>query len=399
MEFTHLVTTAGLEVVSQELVNLSRVSPSTWLGKGGVERLGAMVMEQEIEVVMVNGPLSPVQQRNLERAWKAKVVDRSGLILDIFAARARTREGRLQVELAMLLYQQSRLVRSWTHLERQRGGVGLRAGAGETQIEVDRRLIRVQIDKIKKALIEVQRTRTLHRNPRREVPFYSVALVGYTNAGKSTLFNRLARADVEVADKLFATLDPTMRLVVLPGGSRIILSDTVGFIRDLPHQLIAAFRSTLEEVNEADLLLHVVDYSDDHWPEQKQAVLKVLGELGAENKPMLTLFNKIDQRIDTSPIAEDIGNDIHTKKVLISAHTGSGIAELLALIEQEATSTMRPFCLHIPQTEGAFIARLYQEGRVLQRTDTDDWTVMTVALPAAVAGRLAVEIKKFQADS
>jgi GTPase len=264
----HLARGAGLLVAQLQIVSLAKIHPGTFIGKGRVEMLKEDVKAMGVTVVVFNHALTPIQQRNLELKLDVKVVDRTGLILEIFASRARTKEGTLQVELASLLYQQSRLVRSWTHLERQRGGVGLRGGPGETQIEVDRRLIREQIVRLKKQLRAVERTRTLQRQSRKDVPFFTATLVGYTNAGKSTLFNRITAADVYVADQLFATLDPTMRGVTLPDGERVILSDTVGFIRDLPHQLVAAFRATLEEVLTADLLLHVVDLSDPEWQEK-----------------------------------------------------------------------------------------------------------------------------------
>ncbi len=392
-ELNHLARSAGLLVLENHLPGLAKILPATYLGKGALERLTEIVSDREIDVVVFNNALTPVQQRNLERTLKAKVVDRTGLILEIFAARARTREGTLQVALASLLYQQSRLVRSWTHLERQRGGVGLRGGPGEAQIEVDRRLIRDRIQSLKKSLNQVQRTRSLHRRARRDVPFYSVALVGYTNAGKSTLFNRLTTAEVEAADRLFATLDPTLRLVDLPGGERIILGDTVGFIRDLPHQLVAAFRATLEEVLAADLLLHVVDLSDPEWADQERAVHEVLTELGADQKPLLTLFNKVDRLPADSGIIARL--DDRPDTLVISAKSGAALDRLLATLETHATRDNRSLHLKLPVSEGRLLARLCQEGRVLNRREHGAHIHLTVSLSKIAAGRLRHEIDPF----
>ncbi|MEO5364477.1 MAG: GTPase HflX [Magnetococcus sp. DMHC-8] len=396
-ELDHLARGAGLAVVGSRLFSARRAIPATYLGSGMVEELAGELKACDAAVVVFNNPLTAVQQRNLEVRLAVKVVDRTGLILEIFAARARTREGRLQVELASLLYQQSRLVRSWTHLERQRGGFGMRGGPGETQIEVDRRLLRDRIHVLKKMLEQVERTRTLQRQSRREVPLFTVALVGYTNAGKSTLFNRLSGARVEVADRLFATLDPTLRQVTLPGGGRIILGDTVGFIRDLPHQLVAAFRATLEEVLEADLLLHLVDLSDPEWQEQEAAVLEVLRDLlhergGMAEKPMLTLFNKMDQ-VGTPGLLERLGNRAGSH--VVSALTGAGFPALLRALEQEANRHSICYHLSLPATEGALLARLCREGLVLERREQDDRIHLAVALPIAVAGRLRQELTAF----
>ncbi|MEO5340717.1 MAG: GTPase HflX [Magnetococcus sp. MYC-9] len=394
-ELDHLARGVGLEVVGSRLFSPRRVVPATYLGKGIVEELAAEIQNSGAEVVLFNHPLSAIQQRNLEVRLAAKVVDRTGLILEIFAARARTREGRLQVELASLLYQQSRLVRTWTHLERQRGGFGMRGGPGETQIEVDRRLLRARVHALEKMLEQVERTRTLQRQSRREVPLFTVALVGYTNAGKSTLFNRLSGAQVEAADRLFATLDPTLRQVGLPGGGRIILGDTVGFIRDLPHQLVAAFRATLEEVLEADLLLHVVDLADPEWQEQEEAVLEVLRSLlqsrGGE-KPMLTLFNKIDQ-VTTPGLLERLQGRTHA--LLLSARTGEGVQTLLQRLEQQANLGSGCYRLALPVTEGALLARLSREGWVIERREEETHIQLTVVLPVAVAGRLHREMAAF----
>src|SRR5512142_1146579 len=279
-EAVSLAGAIDLEVVHAALVPLAKPKPATLIGSGSVENLAQVVKERGIGVAVIDATVSPVQQRNLERAWKAKVIDRTGLILEIFGERARTREGQLQVELAALSYQRSRLVRSWTHLERQRGGFGFLGGPGESQLEIDRRLIDERIARNKRELEDVKRTRALHREARRRVPYPVVALVGYTNAGKSTLFNRLTRSAVGAEDMLFATLDPTMRRLGLPSGKTAILSDTVGFISDLPTHLVAAFRATLEEVTEADLVVHVRDAHHPDSAAQKEDVLAVLGDLG-----------------------------------------------------------------------------------------------------------------------
>ncbi|MBF0183787.1 MAG: GTPase HflX [Magnetococcales bacterium] len=396
-ELDHLARGAGLEVVGSRLYTSRRAVPATYLGSGVVEELAGEIQSCQAAVVVFNNPLTAVQQRNLEVKLAAKVVDRTGLILEIFAARARTREGRLQVELASMLYQQSRLVRSWTHLERQRGGVGMRGGPGETQIEVDRRLLRERVHQLKKQLIQVEQTRALQRQARREVPLFTVALVGYTNAGKSTLFNRLSGAQVEAVDRLFATLDPTLRQVTLPGGGRIILGDTVGFIRDLPHQLVAAFRATLEEVLEADLLLHLVDLSDPEWADQEAAVMEVLRDLfqergGVLEKSMLTVYNKIDQ-VATPGLLERL--QARTDSLLLSALTGEGIPHLLQLLEQQANRNAPCFHLRIPYSEGALLARLTREGWILEKEEQEESLRLLIALPVAVAGRLRGELTPF----
>src|SRR5262249_51334699 len=300
-EAVGLARAIDLNVVSAGILPLGDIRPATYIGKGKVDEIAGFARSLSASVVVMDCPISPVQQRNLEKAWNTKVIDRTGLILEIFGRRARTREGALQVELAHLTYQKGRLVRSWTHLERQRGGFGFLGGPGETQIETDRRVIEERIARIEAELDKVKRTRRLHRESRKRVPYPIVALVGYTNAGKSTLFNRMTTASVLSADMLFATLDPTLRAVELPHGARVILSDTVGFISDLPTMLVAAFRATLEEVIEADVILHVRDISHDDSEAQSHDVGKVLSELGIEpdDPRLLEVWNKID-RLDSN---------------------------------------------------------------------------------------------------
>jgi len=389
-EAVGLAGAIGLEVVEAGVVRVGRLRPASLLGLGAVETYAEVVAQQEILVAIIDAPLSPVQQRNLEQAWKCKVIDRTGLILEIFGARARTREGQLQVELAALQYQRSRLVRSWTHLERQRGGFGFLGGPGESQLEMDRRLITERIIRIKADLGQVVRTRELHRGARRRVPYPVVALVGYTNAGKSTLFNRLTRAEVLAEDQLFATLDPTMRRLALPGGTRAILSDTVGFISDLPTGLVAAFRATLEEVVEADLILHVRDIAHPDSEAQRDDVHAVLRSLGLEERldgGHLEVLNKIDL---LSPNAREFlitrarGDD---SRVAVSAVSGEGIAALLGLIEDRLTRARRAVDLALDPADGAALAWLYERGRVVERRDLDEAVVLRVELEPADRAR------------
>jgi GTP-binding protein HflX len=385
-EAVALTAAIGLSVVDAVIAPLARATPATLIGAGKANEIKTLCHALEPEVVIVNAQLSPVQQRNLERLWGAKVLDRTALILEIFGERARTREGRLQVELAHLTYQRSRLVKSWTHLERQRGGFGFLGGPGETQIETDRRLIGERIAKIKRELEEVKRTRGLHRRARKKVPYPVVALVGYTNAGKSTLFNRLTSAEVLAKDMLFATLDPTMRGLKLPSGRSIILSDTVGFIADLPTQLVAAFRATLEEVLEADIILHVRDAAHDESDAQKADVLKVLHELGVvENeRKLVEVLNKIDL------LEPDVRNALLTRnrmasrmltgeQVAVSAVTGAGLDALTALIDRLLGSQEQTMRLTLPLDDGAGMAWAYENGRVLERRQTDKGLYLVVA--------------------
>jgi len=366
-EAVGLTAAIHLNVVVAEIAPLARPTPATLLGTGKVAEIAALAKEHEPDVIIVNAHLTPVQQRNLEKEWNSKVLDRTAVILEIFGERAATREGRLQVELAHLSYQRSRLVRSWTHLERQRGGFGFLGGPGESQIESDRRLIAERIVRIKAELEKVKRTRNLGRQARKKVPFPVVALVGYTNAGKSTLFNRLTESTVLAKDLLFATLDPTMRGVKLPQGTKIILSDTVGFIADLPTELVAAFRATLEEVLEADVIVHVRDAAHDESSAQKTDVLKVLNDLGV-NRPLLEVLNKIDL-LEPEQRAGLLSHNGRREAIAVSAITGDGIPALLKGLEQAVTRDNITLTLKLDAADGSDLAFAYRHAQVLARRE------------------------------
>ena len=405
-EAVGLARAIDLNVVSSGIVSLGDIRPATFIGKGKVDEIAGLVKTDEIGIVVMDCALSPVQQRNLEKAWGAKVVDRTGLILEIFGRRARTREGALQVELAHLIYQKSRLVRTWTHLERQRGGFGFLGGPGETQIESDRRMIEERIARIESELEKVKRTRKLHRDSRKRVPYPIVALVGYTNAGKSTLFNRMSRASVLSADMLFATLDPTLRAVQLPQGLRIILSDTVGFISDLPTMLVAAFRATLEEVIEADLILHVRDVSHADTEAQSLDVEQVLTQLDIEPHDaarLVEVWNKIDRldadasiRLRNRAERQPPGR----RPVLVSALSGEGIDRLAAEIEARLAARRVTLDLVIDAADGAGVSWLHRHTEVMTKALRDDGALaITVRADPASAEKVRAKFSPSEVSS
>lgn len=381
-EAVGLALAIQLKIAGTEILQITNIDPGKFIGTGQAERIGKKLDEIERpSVVILNCSLSPIQQRNLERIWNTKVIDRTALILEIFGARAKTREGRTQVELASLSYQRSRLVRSWTHLERQRGGLGFLGGPGESQLEIDRRLIDDRIGRLKRDLEKICRTRQIHRKARKRVPFEIISLVGYTNAGKSTLFNRLTSSKVVARDQLFATLDPTHRILKLPSGRQAVLSDTVGFISNLPTELVAAFRATLEDVRDADIIIHVRDISHPDTEAQCEDVRSVLsGLLRPNSGTPLEVFNKIDLLgSDQEWIFLENKNN-YSQAVAVSAATGEGMTELINAIESILEQSRECHCLSISLAEGAALAWLYQNGQVVERRDDDKYAHLTVTL-------------------
>jgi GTP-binding protein HflX len=403
-ELARLSDTAGLQIVGRVVQALREgIHPATFIGAGKVHEVKDLTIMSEASVVIFDDDLSPAQQRNLEKMLGCKVIDRSQLILDIFAQHARSLAGKLQVELAQLEYLRPRLTRQWTHLSRLGGGVGTR-GPGETQLEVDRRRIRERISSLRRRLRDVERTRSLQRHERARVPFSAVALVGYTNAGKSTLMNTLTHAGVLVEDKLFATLDPTSRRLDLPQGQPVILSDTVGFINKLPHQLVDAFKSTLEEVRSADLLLHVVDATHPRWPEQKAVVEQVLEEIGAGGKPVLTVFNKLDQLPADGESTEDLerlwqrsvsqlGDAKEAQAAFgISALTGMGVTPLLQAIERHLEVGREVVRVDLPVGAGKVLAWLRRSGKVVEEAYSETAVSVTALVSHKVAGQLRKQL-------
>jgi len=385
-ELARLADTDGLVVAGQTVQVLRRIQAATFVGAGKVAAIRALADEHGGDVVIFDDPLTPAQQRNLEKGCNRKVIDRSALILDIFAQRARSLEGKMQVELAQLQYLLPRLTRQWTHLSRLGGGVGTR-GPGETQLEVDRRRVREKIAQLRRRLAEAERTRGLHRHERGAIPFPTIALVGYTNSGKSTLMNTLTRAGVLVEDRLFATLDPTIRRLRLPQGLTVLLADTVGFIHKLPHELVAAFKGTLEEVRAADLLVHVVDVAQPTWAEHAEVVETVLREIHADGRPMLLALNKVDLLPGGAmPPGAPSG------AIAISARTGKGVTALLAAIETHLTQGLERVRCALPSGRGDVIAWLKRAGRVVEEYYRDGMVTVTALVPPKVAGQLKKQL-------
>jgi GTP-binding protein HflX len=403
-----LALAIDLAVVYSALVTLAHPAAGTLFGKGQVEQLGGIIKEKEAGLVVIDHAVTPVQQRNLEQAWACKVIDRTSLILEIFGERARTREGQLQVERAALEYQKSRLVRSWTHLERQRGGFGFLGGPGESQLEMDRRLIDQRISKLKGELAQVRRTRGLQRKARQRAEHLTIALVGYTNAGKSSLFNRLTGSDVLAQNMLFATLDPTMRGLTLPSGREVILSDTVGFISDLPTHLIEAFGATLEEVQQADLILHVRDVSHPETKSQKEAVIEILGSLGIAptDTRLIDVLNKIDllppsershlredatrtswEAAHVPPALEGVRMESKGGMCVVSALTGDGVPDLLEMLDRRLAVGREVYELQVSLSDGAALAWLYQHGKIINKRDTKTKSRIKIEMDAADYGR------------
>lgn len=389
-EAAGLARAINFEVIKLKVAKIQKISPGYLIGEGNRDIIGEEIAEQKPSIVIVNHNLTPVQQRNLEKQWKSKVIDRTGLILEIFGARAQTKEGKLQVRLAALEYQRSRLVRQWTHLERQRGGGGFLGGPGELQKELDRRRLDDFILGIKKDLEDVRRTRNISRKSRERIPLPVVALVGYTNAGKSTLFNRLTNSKVFAADVPFATLDPTLRKIKLPRRQSAILSDTVGFISDLPTNLVASFRATLEQITYADVIIHVIDVSQDDHDAQKDDVIKILGDLGIEydsDTRIIEAYNKIDRADD------DLKQDLTRKQkfsdrnVAISALTGTGLDDLLGSVEKVLSGDRVEVTFKVESGDGAAISFLYDHGDVVKRQDKDEQSIFKMKMDESEIGK------------
>ncbi|MEE9375256.1 MAG: GTPase HflX [Rhizobiaceae bacterium] len=395
-EAVGLANAIELNVVHSGIVSLAKIKPGTLFGSGKVDELKGVIAALDAGLVIVDHPLTPVQQRNLEEQWDAKVLDRTGLILEIFGARAQTKEGRLQVELAHLNYQKGRLVRSWTHLERQRGGSGFLGGPGETQIESDRRQLQDRVNKLERELEKVRRTRTLHRSQRKKIPHPVIALVGYTNAGKSTLFNQLTGAQVMAKDMLFATLDPTLRQLHLPGGTQVILSDTVGFVSDLPTHLVAAFRATLEEVLEAELIIHVRDIADPDTAAQSEDVYNILSQLGVKeegHENVVEIWNKIDLLDPDALEAIRATRTEENAALLVSAVTGEGSAPLLKLIEERIAGSDNVLEFTLPLKAMGNLNWIYENAHVIERSDQEDGTLlMKVRVAAALKQQLLAKV-------
>lgn len=385
-ELRQLAHTAGADVIETVTQKLNHPTAPYYIGKGKAEEIALLCQQHEITSVIFDDELTPAQGRNLELLLSKKVIDRTQLILDIFAARARSREGRLQVELAQLQYLLPRLTRMWGHLSRQSGGIGTR-GPGETQLEVDRRRVQERISRLKEDIQGVRKVRTTQREGRLRRRWPLASLVGYTNAGKSSLLNRLTGADVLEENKLFATLDPTTRQLVLPNHQKVLLTDTVGFIRKLPHTLIESFKATLEEVELADLLIHVVDISHPEYKEQMDAVKKILEELGAAEKPMITVFNKIDQLSNPSMMEREIGNIANS--VVISARFGLGIDNLIHVLETQLATWRVEGCYHLPPSESALLAEIHRSGHVIDLHYDGETAIVTAQVPTELAKRLS----------